>query len=40
MKFLCTDPRTIPHLRIWAENKKLVFGKHFFWSAGTPLQKS
>jgi hypothetical protein len=40
MKFLCTDPRTIPHLRIWAEDKKLVFGKYFFWSAGTPLQKS
>ena len=40
MKFLCTDPRTIPHLRIWVENKKLVFGKYFFWSAETPLPKS
>jgi hypothetical protein len=40
MKFLCTGLWTIPHLRIWAEDKKLVFGKYFFWGAGTPLQKS
>lgn len=40
MKFLCTDPRTAQHLQIWSGDKKLVLGKYFFWSAGTPLQKS
>ncbi|KID94387.1 NACHT nucleoside triphosphatase, partial [Metarhizium majus ARSEF 297] len=41
MKFLCGDERTYDNLAAWATSRqRLVVAKYFFWSAGTPLQRS
>src|SRR5262249_35473351 len=40
MKFLCTYDHTTQYLRTWADDRKLVFAKFFFWRPGTKLQKS
>ncbi|KAG9231323.1 hypothetical protein BJ875DRAFT_341900, partial [Amylocarpus encephaloides] len=40
MKFLLNDKRTIRLLQRWSGQRELVLGNHFFWSAGTTLQKS
>jgi NACHT domain len=40
MKFTCNDPRTMENLQRWAAVQNVFLGSHFFWSAGTPMQKS
>lgn len=40
MKFLCENPATTRHLKIWAGNKTLVMTNFFFWALGTPTQRS
>ncbi|RKP04824.1 hypothetical protein THASP1DRAFT_20642 [Thamnocephalis sphaerospora] len=41
MKFLCGDGRTRDNLLGWSRGPQhLVVAKYFFWSAGTPIQKS
>ena len=40
MKFICNDPRTMENLQRWAASQNLFLGRHFFWSVGTPMQKS
>ena len=40
MKFLTSHARTSEILREWAGSKRLVMASHYFWSAGTPMQKS
>ncbi|KAF2111502.1 hypothetical protein BDV96DRAFT_184131 [Lophiotrema nucula] len=40
LKFLANHPRTNQMLAAWAEEKKLVTAKYFFWNAGNDLQKS
>ena len=40
MKFLLNDKRTQEALRIWAGEKRLIVASHFFWNAGTDMQKS
>lgn len=40
MKYLYEDERTKETLRVWADGSKLVVAAFFFWSVGTPLQKS
>jgi len=40
MKFLTSHPLTIRYLNEWAGEKSLVIAKHYFWSAGTSIQKS
>ncbi|KAK3898926.1 hypothetical protein C8A05DRAFT_18559 [Staphylotrichum tortipilum] len=42
MKFICHHDQTGEHLGRWAEShsKGLVTAKHFFWNAGSALQKS
>ena len=40
MKFLCSHPETMRHLRTWARDKTLVVARYFFWNSGTELQKS
>jgi NACHT domain-containing protein len=40
MKFICNNPRTMENLQRWAALQNLFLGSHFFWSAGTPMQKS
>lgn len=40
MKFLCEDRRTGTLLSEWAGQQKIIIASHFFWSAGTPIQKS
>ena len=38
MKYLKPDPDTDSNL--WANGSKLVTASHFFWNAGTDMQKS
>lgn len=40
MKYLHNHMNTLTALRTWAEEKKLVTAGHFFWCAGTDMQKS
>ncbi|KAL8827409.1 MAG: hypothetical protein Q9191_003205 [Dirinaria sp. TL-2023a] len=40
MSFLCEDARTKNSLMKWSGSKPLLTPKFFFWTAGTPLQKS
>jgi hypothetical protein len=40
MKFLAHHPDTTSHLRYWANDRKLIVAKFFFWNTGTRLQKS
>ncbi|KAK5712110.1 hypothetical protein LTR15_012179 [Elasticomyces elasticus] len=40
MRYLFEHNATIEVLRRWAKGGKLVSSRHFFWRAGTPLQKS
>jgi hypothetical protein len=40
MKYLCKHPETDKALHHWADGNLLITGKHFFWNAGTDMQKS
>ncbi|KAK5653995.1 hypothetical protein OQA88_7671 [Cercophora sp. LCS_1] len=40
MKFLVKERRTREVLEHWAGTRHLIIASHFFWSAGTPLQKT
>lgn len=40
MKFLQNHAQTRANLRRWAGNRNLIVASHFFWSAGTTMQKS
>ncbi|KAL9116472.1 MAG: hypothetical protein Q9187_007003 [Circinaria calcarea] len=40
MKFVTDQPQTLRALSIWSYPKPAVIARHFFWSAGTPMQKS
>jgi ABC-type oligopeptide transport system ATPase subunit len=40
MKFLCKHYRTDKLLSQWAGSRNIVIASHFFWSAGTSIQKS
>jgi hypothetical protein len=40
MKFLADHKTTRAILEEWANQAKLVIAAHYFWSAGTPMQKS
>ena len=40
MKYLYHTPETSTHLQQWAGHNKLVISRHFFWNAGTSMQKS
>jgi hypothetical protein len=40
MKYLADHKKTHQILRHWAGDAKLVIGKHFFWNAGSKIQKS
>ena len=40
MKFVVDHPQTLPALSSWSSPKPAYIANHFFWSAGTPMQKS
>jgi len=40
MKFVCEDRRTRTLLSEWAGEQKVIIASHYFWSAGTTIQKS
>ncbi|KAK0644033.1 hypothetical protein B0T16DRAFT_293275, partial [Cercophora newfieldiana] len=40
MKFLADNPKTRAALDRWASPNRLVLASHYFWSAGTTMQKS
>ncbi|KAK3368129.1 hypothetical protein B0H63DRAFT_528511 [Podospora didyma] len=40
MNFIADDPRTRSILQKWSGSKRLVMASHYFWSAGTKMQKS
>ncbi|KAF2441831.1 hypothetical protein P171DRAFT_465451 [Karstenula rhodostoma CBS 690.94] len=40
MKYLYEEQRTREALHVWADGSKLVMAAFFFWSVGTPMQKS
>ncbi|OIW27213.1 hypothetical protein CONLIGDRAFT_418324 [Coniochaeta ligniaria NRRL 30616] len=40
MKFISDHPRTKEGLQAWASPSKACIGSHYFWSSGSPLQKS
>lgn len=40
MKFLHSDPRTEEHLRVWAQDSRLIIAGHFFWNSGNAIQMS
>lgn len=40
MKFIADHPITLSTLSRWAYPKRPVLASHYFWSAGTPMQKS
>lgn len=40
MKYLIDDPRTLQYLQTWAGDNEVTLAHHFFWTAGTPMQKS
>jgi hypothetical protein len=40
MKFLADHPKTEEALTCWSSRNRLVIASHYFWSAGTTMQKS
>ena len=40
MKFVINHPQTLSVLSSWSSPKPTYIANHFFWSAGTPMQKS
>ncbi|KAK1753978.1 hypothetical protein QBC47DRAFT_361974 [Echria macrotheca] len=40
MKFIADHPKTLEALTTWSSPNRLVVASHYFWSAGTPMQKS
>lgn len=40
MKLIADHPTTLRTLSQWARPKRPVLASHYFWSAGTPMQKS
>ncbi|KAH8723590.1 hypothetical protein GQ44DRAFT_620065, partial [Phaeosphaeriaceae sp. PMI808] len=40
MKFVIDHPQTLPALSSWSSPKPTYIANHFFWSAGTPMQRS
>ncbi|KAI1736281.1 hypothetical protein F4680DRAFT_469161 [Xylaria scruposa] len=40
MKYVADSPETLSALSRWSHPKRPVLASHYFWSAGTPLQKS
>jgi hypothetical protein len=40
IKFVIDHPQTLPTLSSWSSPKPTYIANHFFWSAGTPMQKS
>ncbi|KAI0183829.1 hypothetical protein EV127DRAFT_312716, partial [Xylaria flabelliformis] len=40
MKYVADNPKTLSALSHWSHPKQPVLASHYFWSAGTPLQKS
>lgn len=40
MKFICGHHRTRALLEEWAGQQSIIIASHFFWSAGTSMQKS
>ncbi|KAH8658622.1 hypothetical protein BGZ60DRAFT_456994 [Tricladium varicosporioides] len=40
MKFICDHSCTLELLSTWAWPKQAISAKHYFWSAGTPIQRS
>jgi NACHT domain len=40
MKYLVKQPRTITALQHWAGTRRLVTASYFFWTNGSPLQRS
>lgn len=40
MKYVADNPITLSALAQWSYPKRPVLASHYFWSAGTPLQKS
>jgi hypothetical protein len=40
MKFLISNHKTARLLQRWSGAKEFIVANHFFWSAGTKLQKS
>lgn len=40
MKFVADHPSTLSALTRWASPRRTVLASHYFWSAGTPMQKS
>jgi hypothetical protein len=40
MKYIASHPKTPKVLSAWASPKPVVIANHYFWSAGTPMQRS
>jgi hypothetical protein len=40
MKYIADNPLTTEMLRDWSQPNDLVVASHYFWSAGTPMQKT
>ncbi|KAK4210084.1 hypothetical protein QBC37DRAFT_390760 [Rhypophila decipiens] len=40
IKFIADDRRTRAALRIWGGDKSAAIASHYFWGAGTPMQRS
>ncbi|XTI85064.1 hypothetical protein V2W45_1340058 [Cenococcum geophilum] len=40
MKYIASHPKTSQALSEWAQLKTVVIASHYFWSAGTPMQRS
>ncbi|KAI0543738.1 hypothetical protein F4679DRAFT_567594 [Xylaria curta] len=40
MKYVAGNPKTLSALSCWSHPKRPVLASHYFWSAGTPPQKS
>jgi len=40
MRYICDNPQTTMLLKEWAHPKTMIVATHFFWSSGTPDQRS
>ncbi|KAE9367094.1 hypothetical protein N431DRAFT_304052, partial [Stipitochalara longipes BDJ] len=40
MRYICDNPQTTTLLKEWAHPKLIIIATHFFWSSGTPDQRS
>jgi hypothetical protein len=40
LKYISDHPETLQALSTWSYPKRVVLASHFFWSAGTPMQRS